>query len=51
MSYTLTRSGSAVHADLILPRVHVRLRLRTPTGQRTIDLGRRGGHVVLTVKV
>lgn len=51
VSYTLTRSGSAVHADLILPRVHVRLRLRTPTAQRTIDLGRRGGHVVLTVKV
>jgi hypothetical protein len=50
VSYTLTRSGDFVHADLTLPRVRTRLRLRFPGGERTLDLGAHGGHVVTTVR-
>jgi hypothetical protein len=42
VSYTLVRSGGVVHVDLTL---------RFPTGQRTVDLGRRGGHVVMSVRI
>jgi hypothetical protein len=51
VSFTLVRHGAVVHADLTIPRVHTRLRVRTPTAQRTVDLGARHGHVVLNVRV
>jgi hypothetical protein len=59
VSFTLTRSGPAISADLVVPR-RTRLRLRLPAGERvlrvsagtlgpggTIDLGSLHGHVSL----
>jgi hypothetical protein len=51
VSYTIERRGSKVVARLELPHVRARLRLRLPTGDRTVDLGGRGGTIVVRARV
>jgi hypothetical protein len=55
VSYSIRRTGDLVHVDVVPPSspapTTLRLRLRFPTGDRTIDLSGRRGEARLTVPV
>jgi hypothetical protein len=53
VSYSIARAGNVVHVDVVPPSAPepatVKLRLRLPSGDRTIDLSGRSGELRLTV--